>query len=328
MTFSDSNIIFLISLPRSGSTLLQRLLATHSQISTTSESWILLPILYPFTDGEVFAEYDHETCTRAIREFTQASYSDEYNYKKSISDHVVNIFGAIAHNNDQQFFLEKTPRNNLVLDQLLELFPNSKFIFMWRNPVSVASSIVDTFGQGSWKIRNYEVDLYKGLDNMIRASELNKDRILSIRYEDLILNSQSTCETLFRFIGVNIEQESVNNFYKTSLSGTLGDKSGTSSYRAISEEPLAKWRKTVCNPIRKRWMINYINWIGKDRLQAMGYDYVEIKKDLVITPMSYDHISSDMLRTAYSWFDKFFCIGILRKKLSKLARGERFYISR
>jgi hypothetical protein len=38
--------LFLLSLPRSGSTLAQRILAAHAGIATTSEPWILLPYLY------------------------------------------------------------------------------------------------------------------------------------------------------------------------------------------------------------------------------------------------------------------------------------------
>jgi hypothetical protein len=38
--------IFLLSLPRSGSTLAQRILAAHEGIATTSEPWILLPYGY------------------------------------------------------------------------------------------------------------------------------------------------------------------------------------------------------------------------------------------------------------------------------------------
>jgi hypothetical protein len=38
--------LFLLSLPRSGSTLAQRILAAHGGIATTSEPWILLPYLY------------------------------------------------------------------------------------------------------------------------------------------------------------------------------------------------------------------------------------------------------------------------------------------
>ena len=42
--------IFIFSAPRSGSTLLQRVLAAHTQVATASEPWILLPLLSPLYD--------------------------------------------------------------------------------------------------------------------------------------------------------------------------------------------------------------------------------------------------------------------------------------
>lgn len=42
----ESTPLFLLSLPRSGSTLAQRFLAAHDAIARASEPWILLPYLY------------------------------------------------------------------------------------------------------------------------------------------------------------------------------------------------------------------------------------------------------------------------------------------
>lgn len=47
---SDSNLIFLISQPRSGSTLLQKLIATSNQIDTLQEPWLMLHPLYALKD--------------------------------------------------------------------------------------------------------------------------------------------------------------------------------------------------------------------------------------------------------------------------------------
>lgn len=43
---NGKNLIFIVSQPRSGSTLLQRILSAHSQICTTSEPWLALPLLW------------------------------------------------------------------------------------------------------------------------------------------------------------------------------------------------------------------------------------------------------------------------------------------
>ena len=58
--------VFLFSLPRSGSTLVQRLIAGHPQVATTSEPWILLPLLYTVRRPGAYTEYGHCVVFRAI----------------------------------------------------------------------------------------------------------------------------------------------------------------------------------------------------------------------------------------------------------------------
>ena len=62
--------VFLFSLPRSGSTLVQRLIAGHPEVATTSEPWVLLPLLYTMRRPGAFTEYGHRTAVRAIDDFT------------------------------------------------------------------------------------------------------------------------------------------------------------------------------------------------------------------------------------------------------------------
>src|SRR5688500_15750036 len=61
--------LFLLSLPRSGSTLAQRILAAHEAIATASEPWILLPYLYTLRERGAYAEYNHRVLVRAVEDF-------------------------------------------------------------------------------------------------------------------------------------------------------------------------------------------------------------------------------------------------------------------
>ena len=49
--------IFVFSLPRSGSTLLQRVLMSHNDISSVAEPWILLPQIYSLKKEGTLSEY-------------------------------------------------------------------------------------------------------------------------------------------------------------------------------------------------------------------------------------------------------------------------------
>jgi hypothetical protein len=69
--FSDEDLVFIISLPRSGSTLLQRILATRADFVTLSESWLLLPQIGLLFDEGIYAEYNQKLAITAITEFMQ-----------------------------------------------------------------------------------------------------------------------------------------------------------------------------------------------------------------------------------------------------------------
>jgi hypothetical protein len=47
----------------------------------------------------------------------------------------------------------------------MELFPDAKFIFLWRQPLAVAASMIEAFGDGRWNLERYAVDLWDGVEN-------------------------------------------------------------------------------------------------------------------------------------------------------------------
>ena len=64
MSHKDVKPIFLICSPRTGSTLLQRILASHSKISSEGETHLLLPLLYAIRKEGVYSEYNHQQTFR------------------------------------------------------------------------------------------------------------------------------------------------------------------------------------------------------------------------------------------------------------------------
>ena len=68
--------IFIFSLPRSGSTLLQRLIGADTNVSYASEPWILLPFFYALKDTGASAEYNHQVMTQGVRHFAESINSN------------------------------------------------------------------------------------------------------------------------------------------------------------------------------------------------------------------------------------------------------------
>ncbi|PJA08408.1 MAG: sulfotransferase, partial [Flavobacteriales bacterium CG_4_10_14_0_2_um_filter_32_8] len=72
-----------------------------------------------------------------------------------------------ASDKQATYFLDKTPRYSLVVEDVIETFPDGKFLFLWRNPLSLVASMMETWGSGRWNLYYLNVDLYQGLERLI-----------------------------------------------------------------------------------------------------------------------------------------------------------------
>jgi hypothetical protein len=324
MTWSEKNIIFIISLPRSGSTLLQRILASDPRISSASESWHLLPQFYALKEGSVFAEYGHTPASRAIQDFSSSLPNGKNDYLDILKQSTIALFQS-ASSDDSDFFIEKSPRNTLIVDDLLALFKNSKFIFLWRNPLASAASLIETFGKGKWKLYKHYVDLYTGFNNMISASSSEDNFIYNLKYEDLLESPVDSCKRLYDFLELEFDISVLSSFKNKNFTVRMGDPTGSMLYDSISKEPLEKWKKTLSNPIRKSWAIKYIKWIGKSRLSGVGYDFDELMAGLVNIPISTHKLGSDLIHMPYGWLDRHLQISAIHSLSTKKRSDSPIY---
>ena len=91
---SDKNFrpLFIFSIPRSGSTLLQRVLGAHSEISTLAEPWILLPLFYALRSDGIRTDYNHQTAVKGISEFLGNLDGGEEVYRKAVQNLALDLY--------------------------------------------------------------------------------------------------------------------------------------------------------------------------------------------------------------------------------------------
>ncbi len=300
--------VFLLSLPRSGSTLLQRMMASHPEIATTSEPWILLPLIYAFREEGVVAEYEHHNLAQAMNDLCDQLPNGKEDCFLEMKEMVSNIYEKLG--GGTAYFLDKTPRYHLIVDEIRQLYPDSKIIILWRNPLAVAASMIETWGKGKWNLYWFSVDLYKGLANLVKFYAENNENVLAIQFEEYVKNPDIYNNKLFEYLGLTNQEKISDKFTDINLNGRMGDPTGVKEYSSVSDESLNKWRKTMSGPIRKIWCRRYINWIGEERLKVMGYRKSEILDQLDSDPASIHTFLSDIIRICYSPIDKY-----IKKKL-------------
>jgi hypothetical protein len=291
--------IFLFSLPRSGSTLLQRMLATHPKITTSAEPWILLPLVYLRKQKGSFTEYWHYQTSLAINDILQSRDGGEFVYKQAVRSFANSIYAHAALNTAAEFFVDKTPRYHLIVDEIAELYPDSKFIFLWRNPLAVAASMSNTWASGKWNAYDYYVDLYSGTENLCAAAKSHADRSLSVRYEDLVSSPETALRELFSFLQLEDWAPAAKSFSKIKLIGRMQDPSGVKNFKSVNEARADDWRAFYLNPVRKLWARHYLAWIGNGRLGRMGYSVDALLETLKVQPSSLRLVASDLIRIIY-----------------------------
>ncbi|MBI3649232.1 MAG: sulfotransferase [Actinobacteria bacterium] len=303
MTTGDRRPLFVLSLPRSGSTLTQRVLAAHEEVATTPEPWLLLPLVYATRERGLMAEYNHVLAARAIREFADRLPGGPEGYDAELRRFALSLYDR-ASGGKGRFFLDKTPRYHFVIEDLFRLFPEAGFVFLWRNPLAVVASIVETWGRGTWSVERWRVDLFDGVSHLVAGYQAHADQAHAVRFEDLVADPLSSWPPLFEHLGLSFDEQLLSSFVHVDLGAQMGDPTGTARYRSLSTEPLDKWKQTLASPLRKRWAGRYLSWIGRERLGVMGYDLEELRRELDAIPSRPRRIGSDVAHAAYWWADR------------------------
>jgi hypothetical protein len=316
--------IFIFSLPRSGSTLLQRLIAMHSDVATESETWLLLPLFLSAKNGTGISEYNDRYAAAGISEVLEKIENGEEKYHREVAKLAGSIYSSLARNGEQ-YFLEKTPRYHLITNEIIESFPDAKFIFLWRSPLAIIGSIISSWGNDRWNVYRYYIDLYKGLENLVSAFEKHKDRSIGLNYEMLLEEPNKELRRVMEYLELTTEQIDPDRLGAFVLNGSLGDKTGTKKYKKLSKEPLDKWKSQIGNPVRRAWCYKYLEWIDGTRLSIMGYDINELQNQLSTVRMSPRFIVSDMGRMIFGYFFNLFNLSNVWTKIRMIRKGKRIY---
>jgi hypothetical protein len=289
---------FILSLPRTGSTLLQRILGSHEQIATSSEPWFLLSLLYGVRERGVHAEYEHETMARGIRGFAEEYLRDgEAGYLEGVHDLAIRLYADAAAG--KACFLDKTPRYHHIASELFALFPEGGFIFLWRHPVAVAASLVETFGDGRWNLDTYSADLFGGLDALVAAYVEHESSSIAVRYEDLVVDSHREIRRVLGYLALSDEDTGVDRFQELELRNRdYWDPTGPAKYDRVSTGSVEGWKQVMRNPLRRDWAKRYVRWIGRERLAVMGYDLDAILAEIEAVPVGTNRLASDLAAAA------------------------------
>lgn len=275
----QENLVFLISQPRSGSTLLQKVLGGHRRIRTVSEPWLMLNFCYSLKKEGIVSEYDRRTgydaATKFIEDLPQGGR--EF-YLTQLREFSLRLYASYTGEESNALFLDKTPRYYFILNELLEIFPNAKIIILKRNPLSVLYSLIQSWTKNSWfRLSDFKHDLHEGFVNP--ESYRHDSRVLFVQYERLVAAPTVELQRICGYLGIPFEEGMLN--YGSNEEWPLGDQSQTLQSGGILSDQMDRWKQRDLSSQEWRVLVDYMNWIGEERMNLAGYDFKTIRDALL-----------------------------------------------
>ena len=188
--------IFIVGMPRSGTTLLESIISSHSMIQGAGELENL---------GQIF------------------NGSNFFELKSLLHKNMVQI-RALYHNLNRyrifkkNIFTDKMPLNFRFIGYILNAFPDAKIIHIKRDPVATCfSNFQRNFKADGMTFTATQTDIAKYyklyVDLMDFWNNLYKGKFLEIQYEDLTEDIETKSQEIFKFLELDYETQ-VLNFHK------------------------------------------------------------------------------------------------------------------
>ena len=241
----QENLIFLISTPRSGSTLLMRILNATQQCCSRPEPHLMPALAHlGFWDTVEKAPFDQLQAQVAMRELVEAfpnGEDDYYEACRAYCDSLYQKMWKLSQTDNETYFLDKTPANSLVLPFLMKVYPNAKYIFLTRHPAAIFSSYANSFFDGDYQSAvAFNPILSRYIPAMSSALREGSAPIYHCSYEDLVSAPEETLKTISKFLEIPFQAEALN-YQSADVAKGLGDPLGVAKHQRPVESSKAKW---------------------------------------------------------------------------------------
>jgi hypothetical protein len=200
-----SGPVFVVGMWRSGTSLLHTLLNQHPQIALMYEGElpVLWPLFLPGRHADWQAKWD--LWNQALRRHGIAGRNISSGIR-DLKTASLAVYVEYARKKGALIWGEKSPNYYDCLCRLARLFPNAKFILIWRSPVEICSSVIRAAESSPWLARPGTT--HRALLGCERfKKECNRllklgAPVYQLQYEDLTLNTEDVMQRICKFLGI------------------------------------------------------------------------------------------------------------------------------
>jgi hypothetical protein len=243
--------VFLIGAPRSGSTLLARMLGSHPEIFAPAEPHLMPPLAHlGFHERVDQAPYDPVITQQGLRSFVSLLPGGESDWLAALRRATDHLYERALAASGRRIFLDKTPAYALVLDFLARLYPDARYVVLTRHPMAVWSSYVESFFDGDAAAayaRNPVLERY--VPAIARFLRERPVPLVHVRYEELVKEPEAALRAICEHVGVGFEPGMIE--YGRSEEATpragrgLGDPVTVNRETRPTTRSLGKWPEAL-----------------------------------------------------------------------------------
>jgi len=223
--------LFIVGMPRSGTTLVEQILASHPEVNAGGERQELMRLTERATEraGCDFPTWLERALTEGVDELARG-------YRRLVGDAVA---GA------PRYLTDKMPSNYKLLGLMATAFPDARVIHVRRNPVDTClSCFTHLFAQGQWF--SYDLEelgrYYRAYDRLMGhwRQALPGGWMIELEYEELIASPETQTRRLLDHCGLAWAPECLE-FHRTSR--RVATASSQQVRQPLYRSAIERWRR-------------------------------------------------------------------------------------
>ena len=283
--------IFLVGSPRSGTTILQSLLAAHPEVISFPESKFFHYLLYDKFAGKLPSRMEAFFKDEINRPELLQGFDDSQSVETTVS-WFVGVLDGLAAEQNKTIWLEKTPEHIYFIEDIKRFLPDAKFIHILRNSMDCIASMYEAtrslhdFWGGVWDLdRCIERWKYAVLTS---HSYRDKSNHILVRYEDLVENKKLVLEDICNFIGIEYDAEMLINYKEKAAKLSLNLPWHQGIARDIQSTKVHKYHRVFKDSEIKN-ILTHIEWVNSRIAYKVTVEVSELISDIKV-PQIYDRL--------------------------------------
>ena len=258
--------IFLVGAPRSGTTILQSLLAAHPEVISFPESKFFHYLLY-----DKFAEkFSSRMETFFKDEIKRPELLKDFDDSQTTENKVgwfVGVLDGLAAEQNKSIWLEKTPEHIYFLEDIDNFLPDAKFIHILRNGMDVIASMYEatrSFHElwgDAWDLEHC-IDRWK-YAVLTSHKYVNHSNHILVKYEQIVDNKAQILSQICNFIGIDYDQAMLINYKEKAANLSLNLPWHQGIERDIQSTNVHKYHRIFKNDEIQN-ILNHIKWVNSE----------------------------------------------------------------